>query len=48
MFDFLFRNKEKETLPLPYSTEIHAHVIPGVDDGSQKNGDLIGADKQSL
>lgn len=36
MFDFIFRNKEKETLPLPYSTEIHAHVIPGVDDGSQK------------
>lgn len=32
MFDFFFWRKER--LPLPYSREIHCHLIPGVDDGS--------------
>jgi tyrosine-protein phosphatase YwqE len=34
MFDFLFKKKEGELLPLPFSTDIHCHIIPGVDDGS--------------
>ena len=33
MFDFLF--KKRELLPLPYKRELHGHIIPGVDDGSQ-------------
>lgn len=33
MFDFLF--KKRELLPLPYKRELHCHIIPGVDDGSQ-------------
>lgn len=33
MFDFLFR--KRELLPIPYKREIHCHLIPGVDDGSQ-------------
>lgn len=32
MFDFLF--KKRERLTLPYKREIHCHIIPGVDDGS--------------
>ncbi|MEG0948736.1 MAG: CpsB/CapC family capsule biosynthesis tyrosine phosphatase [Bacteroidales bacterium] len=35
MFDFLFKKKEEEMLPLPFETDIHCHIIPGVDDGSQ-------------
>ncbi|MGL4292691.1 MAG: tyrosine-protein phosphatase [Bacteroidales bacterium] len=34
MFDFLFKKKEAEMLPLPFQTDIHCHIIPGVDDGS--------------
>lgn len=33
MFNFLF--KKRELLPLPYTRELHCHIIPGVDDGSQ-------------
>lgn len=33
MFDFFF--KKRELLPLPYKREIHCHLIPEVDDGSQ-------------
>ena len=32
MFDFFFWRRE--LLPLPYTREIHCHLIPGVDDGS--------------
>ena len=35
MFFGLFKNKEKEQLKLPYQVDIHSHIIPGVDDGSQ-------------
>lgn len=31
--DFLF-NRHREMLPLPYKRELHCHIIPGVDDGS--------------
>jgi len=34
MFDFFF--KKKELLPIPYKRELHCHLIPGVDDGSQR------------
>lgn len=33
MFEFLFGRRE--LLPIPYKREIHCHLIPGVDDGSQ-------------
>ena len=33
MFDFFFR--KREMLPLPYKRELHCHLIPGVDDGSE-------------
>ena len=33
MFNFFFR--KRELLPIPYRREIHCHLIPGVDDGSQ-------------
>ncbi|MDE6397444.1 MAG: hypothetical protein K2K84_09235, partial [Muribaculaceae bacterium] len=33
MFKFLSR-KSEEPIPLWFKTDIHAHVIPGVDDGS--------------
>lgn len=39
MFDFLF--KKRERLPLPYSREIHCHLIPGVDDGAAEMGHTI-------
>lgn len=32
MFNFFFWRKEK--LPLPYTRELHCHLVPGVDDGS--------------
>lgn len=31
--DFLF-NRHREMLPMPYKRELHCHIIPGVDDGS--------------
>ncbi len=46
---FSFFKKKKEILPLPYSTDIHSHLVPGVDDGA-KNTDtalfLIGKMKE--
>lgn len=39
MFDFLF--KKREMLPLPYKRELHCHIIPGVDDGSQQIEDSL-------
>lgn len=39
MFEFLF--KKRELLPLPYKRELHCHIIPGVDDGSQHLDDSI-------
>lgn len=35
MFDFLFKRKKTEKAQLPFKTDIHNHVIPGVDDGSK-------------
>lgn len=32
MFDFLKR--KKEAVKLPFSTDIHCHIVPGVDDGA--------------
>lgn len=32
---FNFFSKPKEAIKLPFSTDIHCHLIPGVDDGSQ-------------
>lgn len=32
LFDFFF--KPKELQPLPFSTDMHSHVLPGLDDGS--------------
>ncbi len=34
MFRFLFNRKGHVEAKLPYSTELHCHVIPDVDDGS--------------
>lgn len=34
MFDFFFWRRELR--PLPYTREMHCHLIPGVDDGSQR------------
>ena len=31
---FSFFSKKREPLPLPIATDIHCHVIPGVDDGA--------------
>ncbi len=32
----IFKNREKEIIPenLPFSTDIHSHILPGIDDGS--------------
>ena len=35
MFDFLFKKKKDTKLILPYKTDIHSHLIPGVDDGAK-------------
>ncbi len=34
MFNFLFNRKSRVEAKLPYSTELHCHIVPGVDDGS--------------
>lgn len=34
MFSFLFNRKPKTRATLPFSTDIHCHVIPGIDDGA--------------
>ncbi|MEG1616196.1 MAG: CpsB/CapC family capsule biosynthesis tyrosine phosphatase [Bacteroidales bacterium] len=35
MFNFFRKKGEAELLPLPYTTDLHCHIIPGVDDGSR-------------
>ena len=30
----IFQKKRKEPLKLPFKTDIHCHLVPGVDDGS--------------
>lgn len=42
MFDFLFKKKEPQKLW--FNTDIHCHIVPGIDDGSrdpQMSADLI-------
>lgn len=35
MFSFFKNNiKNEEVLPLPFTTDIHSHILPGIDDGS--------------
>ncbi len=34
MFDFLFKNKDAAPAELFYETDIHCHIMPGVDHGS--------------
>ncbi len=41
MFSFLFKKKSPVEAKLPYSTELHCHVIPGVDDGSSSLKDSL-------
>lgn len=31
---FTFFNRKKQPIPLPFTTDIHCHIVPGVDDGS--------------
>ena len=31
---FNFFKKKNNTPKLPYTTEVHCHVLPGIDDGS--------------
>lgn len=31
--DFIF-HRQREMLPMPYKRELHCHIVPGVDDGS--------------
>lgn len=32
--DFIF-HRHREMLPMPYKRELHCHIVPGVDDGSE-------------
>lgn len=34
MFDFFKKNKENSSPKLFYTTDIHSHILPGIDDGS--------------
>lgn len=34
MFNFFSKSKSKGPAKLPFSTDIHCHILPGVDDGS--------------
>jgi len=38
--DFLF-HRQREMLPMPYKRELHCHIIPGVDDGSECQEDSL-------
>lgn len=31
---FLFPSRRHDPMPLPYTTEVHCHVLPGIDDGA--------------
>lgn len=31
---FLFPSRRLAPIPLPYSTEVHCHILPGIDDGA--------------
>ena len=41
MFRFLFNKKSQVEAKLPYSTELHCHIIPAVDDGSASLEDSL-------
>lgn len=34
MFNFFNRSKKDEAMPLWFETDVHCHLVPGVDDGS--------------
>lgn len=49
MFNFLFKNRSDESRTLFYKTDIHCHIIPGVDHGAQTPEDslaLLDAEKR--
>ncbi len=41
MFDFLFRKKQPIEAKLPFTTDLHAHIVPGVDDGADEVTDSV-------
>jgi tyrosine-protein phosphatase YwqE len=48
MFNF-FRKKQEETQPLFFHTDIHCHLVPGIDDGQRKaegGADLVAHEKE--
>ncbi|MCC7377823.1 MAG: histidinol phosphatase, partial [Chitinophagaceae bacterium] len=34
MFNFFKNNIKEESLALPFTTDIHSHILPGIDDGA--------------